>query len=444
MDIKFKKYALKNGIKVMIIPLDTKLTHISANFLLGFNNESKEITELTHYYEHLLGRLTSKKFKSSQKVFNEISRRGGFSNAHVNSYEMVVYISGLYNDLEYYMDIMSNSIMNFYIDKSIAKKEKNAVVQELNNYIADVEYDFDNKIFKYLHPKYYYMSDQKHHIKTVKTFTLSHVKKFIKNKVCSKDMVLSITCPKNKVRETKNNIDKYFGKIKRNNKCKNIYPILQHNNKEFKIIHVENKHNDNVIVRIYVYKNIEFMSKENIILGLLKNILFNFQTGIFYKILRTKLGLIYNTGMSIDIDIMNSKASYYYLYTQCEAKNLPLLISEIIKILSTYKITNKDISDAKNRNKVSYENKKFNNLTSYNYEYKTHILYNKKFISNEEYFKMVDNIEPCDVKAFYDTFKNDILSKGILFYYSRKNINKSIDKYVKKSVIQNKYKMLYI
>ena len=104
----------------------------------------------------------------------------------------------------------------------------------------------------------------------------------------------------------------------------------------------------------------------------------------------------------------------------------------------------KDISDAKNSNKVKYENKKFYDLTSYNYEYKTHILYNKKFISNEEYFKMVDNIEPCDVKAFYDTFKNDILSKGILFYYSRKNINKSIDKYVKKSVIQNKYKMLYI
>jgi predicted Zn-dependent peptidase len=199
-----------------------------------------------------------------------------------------------------------------------------------------------------------------------------------------------------------------------------------------------------VIVRIYVYKNIEFMSKENIILGLLKNILFNFETGIFYKILRTKLGLIYKTGISYDIDIMNSKASYYFIYTQCEAKNLPLLISEIIKILSTYKITNKDISNSKNRNKVSYENKKFYDLTSYNYEYKTHMMYDKKFISNEEYFKMVDNISANDVKDFYDTFKNDILSKGILFYYSRKNINKSIDKYVKKSVIKNKYKMLYI
>ncbi len=72
------------------------------------------------------------------------------------------------------------------------------------------------------------------------------------------------------------------------------------------------------------------------------------------------------------------------------------------------------------------------------------MIYNKKFISNEEYFKMVDNISANDVKDFYDTFKNDILNKGILFYYSRKNINKSIDKYVKKSVIKNKYKMLYI
>ena len=70
MDIKFKKYVLDNDIKVIIIPLDTKLTHISANYLLGYNHETPDISELTHYYEHLLGRLTSKKYKETSKQNN--------------------------------------------------------------------------------------------------------------------------------------------------------------------------------------------------------------------------------------------------------------------------------------------------------------------------------------------------------------------------------------
>jgi predicted Zn-dependent peptidase len=444
MDIKFKKYVLDNDIKVIIIPLDTKLTHISANYLLGFNHETPDISELTHYYEHLLARLTSKKYKNAKYIDNEISKRGGYSNAYVDEYDMCVYINGLYKDLEFYMDILSNSIRNFYIDKKIAKKEKNAVVQELNNMTSDLEYEFDTKIFKYLHPKYFHMRDYKSHIKKVKKFTMKDIHKFIKNKICSKNLLISITCPKNKVRETQVNVKKYFGKIKRYNKCSIIYPILQYNNNKFKIIHVENKHNDNVIVRLYVCKKIEYLSKENIILNLLNTILFNFHTGIFYKILRTKLGLIYNIGMSYNIDIINAKSSYYYIYTQCEAKNFPIIVNEIIKILKTYKITNQDVVNAKNTKQVMFENKKFHNLTSFNNDYNIHFLFNKNFLTNKEYYKLFTDISLSDVKTYFETFKEDILNKGILFYYSKKNLNSNVDKYLKKSIIKNKYKMLYI
>jgi hypothetical protein len=35
MDINIKRLKLKNGIRVIIVPLKTKLTYISTNFLLG-------------------------------------------------------------------------------------------------------------------------------------------------------------------------------------------------------------------------------------------------------------------------------------------------------------------------------------------------------------------------------------------------------------------------
>ena len=54
MEAKFKRYVLKNGIKVIIFPLKTKMTYISLSMLLGSYHEKKGEGNLTHYYEHLL------------------------------------------------------------------------------------------------------------------------------------------------------------------------------------------------------------------------------------------------------------------------------------------------------------------------------------------------------------------------------------------------------
>ena len=102
------------------------------------------------------------------------------------------------------------------------------------------------------------------------------------------------------------------------------------------------------------------------------------------------------------------------------------------------------MEDAKNTKLVKFEDKKFHSLTSYNSDYNTHFLFNKKFLTNKEYYKLFTDITTNDVKTYFETFKQDILTKGILFYYSKKNLNSNVDKYLKKSIIKNKYKMLYI
>ena len=116
MDINIKRLKLKNGIRVIIVPLKTKLTYISTNFLLGRNQEKKDEVGLTHYCEHLLARLTSQKYKDVNYISDEIFKRGGLHNATVSDYEMEIYISGLFVDLEFYMDILSNTISKFYIE----------------------------------------------------------------------------------------------------------------------------------------------------------------------------------------------------------------------------------------------------------------------------------------------------------------------------------------
>ena len=117
MSVNIKRLRLKNGIRVVIVPLKTKLTYISTNYLFGQYQEKKHEMGLTHYCEHLLGSLTSEKYKNSIYVSEEIYKKGGEFNAYVSDYELCIHISGLYDDLEFYIDILSNTINNFYVEK---------------------------------------------------------------------------------------------------------------------------------------------------------------------------------------------------------------------------------------------------------------------------------------------------------------------------------------
>jgi len=334
MDTNIKKYALKNGIKVIIVPLKTKMTYISLSMLLGSYHERKGEGNLTHYYEHLLARLSSDKYKDYKYIGNEITKRGGNKNAYVNNYELFVYIKGFYEDFEFYIDVISNSIKKFYIDPKIANTEKGAVIQELRNIISRENYDFDFLIFKYLYPKHYHLEDFKRDINYIKKYNIKLIRKFIRNKILTNNIVINAACPRHKIKKTIQIINKYFGAIKKSKKQSINYPVLSVNNNKLKIVQIKNKkQDDNTIINIYTYMNIKFLSKEHLIQGLLQKILFNFELGVFYRELRESLGIIYNIHLYNNINVRNSKESYYNIVTKCSLKNVPTVINKIFDIL---------------------------------------------------------------------------------------------------------------
>jgi len=426
MEAKFKRYVLKNGIKVIIFPLKTKMTYISVSMLLGSYHEKKGEGNLTHYYEHLLGRLSSTKYKDYKYIGNEIIKRGGYSNAYVNNYELSIFIKGFYDDFEFYIDILSNSINKFYIDPKIANNEKGAVIQELRNIVSQSNYNFDFEIFKYLYPRYYYLEDYKRDIKYVKKYNIKLIREFIKNKIFTENMVINISCPENKFNDTVKIINKYFGIIKKKKKIIK-YPLLINNNNNIKIIQIKNKVVDNnTIINIYTYMNIKFLSKENLILKLLNIILFNFEIGIFYKELREKSGLVYSIKLYDNISIKNSKESYYNIVTTCSINNVPLVINKIFTILNNYKITNEEISYAKKKIEAENEYDKFYTLESYHSYQRIFLLYNIPFKSKKEVLDDIKNIKDIEIQQFFDIFKKKIINSSYIFYYSSRNIDKLI------------------
>ena len=434
MAANIKQLKLKNGIRIIIVPLNTKLTYISTNYLLGrFKEKSKE-AGLTHYCEHLLGCLTSQKYKSSAYISDEIYRRGGEYNAFVSDYELSIYIKGIYDDLEFYMDILSNTINHFYVDEDIKKKEKGAIIQENMGYISNNNYMFEYNTFKFLYPKYSYLADCKKQIKYIKYFDDKKVNSYIKKHINTDNLVISITCPLNKVKETIKNVDKYFGIIKyKKTICE--YPVIKHSNTSIKIVNIRNSITDkNTSIAIHLSKRIEYLSEEYLILNFyIKKILFNFDVGIFYKKLRKELGIIYNIGIAVNVDNYNPDMSNYVITSKCHSKYTMVFLDNFIDILKNYEIEEEHIFNAKRHFKYIYESTKFYNLSSYNNEYKNQILFNKEFVASKDIYKKLISIKLSQIKEYYkNVFVKDILAKHILFYYSNKNINKAIVSLYKK------------
>ena len=431
-----KQLKLKNGIRIILVPLRTKLTYISANYLLGRYQEKRNEAGLTHYCEHLLGSLTSQKYKSSTYISDEIYRRGGNYNAYVSDYEMSIYIKGIYDDLEFYMDILSNTINHFYVEEDIKIKEKGAIIQEYMGYISNSDYMFEYNVFKYLYPKYSYLADYKKQIKYLKHFDDKKVNGYINKYLSTENLVISVTCPTNKINETIKNIKKYFGVIK-HKKSMLDYPVIKHSNTGIKIVNIRKITVDkNNSIIIHLPKRIEFLSEEYLILSYyIKRILFNFDNGIFYKILRKKLGIIYNIGLNINVDNYNPDMSSYNITSKSHSKYTLVFIENFLNILKNYEIEDELIINAKRYFKYMYETTKFYNLTSYNDDYKNQLLFNKEYVTSKEIYKKIISIKSSDIKAYYkNVFVKDILSRHIFFYYSNKNINNTIVSLYKKLI----------
>ena len=443
MGVTIKRLQLKNGIRVIIVSLKTNLTHISTNFLLGERQEKKSDSGITHYCEHLLASTTSKKYKDAKYIASEIYRRGGYKNAYVNNYEMSIYISGFYKDLEFYMDILSNTINDFYIEKYIEIKEKKAVVQEYRNILSNYKFDFN--IFKFLYPKYSYFEDYNRQIKILKKFNNKKIKSYIKSHLNTDNHIITITCPTNKIKETIKNLKKYFGIIKYK-KSKHVYPVLKHDNTHIKIVNIKNDRKDtNNFISIHLSKSISYMSDEHMILQYIQIILFNFENGVFYSILRKKLGIIYNIRLYINIDKYDAKMSYYRILSQCADKDVPMFINAILDILKNYELIEDDINNAKNHIKFTYENNRFYKLTTFNDEYKEQLLFSNNIIDKKAMYKKLLSIKSQKIKEYYKkVFTKELLTRHILFYYSNTNINKTIEPVYKKQLPGAIYKLYYV
>tara|TARA_B110000259_G_C14034473_1_gene408597 strand:- start:15599 stop:16957 length:1359 start_codon:yes stop_codon:yes gene_type:complete len=445
MDLKSKKiYKLDNGIRVLLLPLDdTKLVNIKLSILLGQNHETNKTHGITHYIEHLMAHFTSKKYKNYKIIKEKLSKVGASSNASVSDYKFNIYIYGLYSNIEMFMDILSNTFKDFYIDDNIFSQEKEAVINEVTNkYIKTDSYIFYQKMNKYLYKKNYKIYDYCEDIKLINSFDKKKIYKFFYEYFIFKNMVLTISFNKKYTKHINNLVKKYFN-FKDKNKKKNIrkiqYPLLFKKNNKLRIINIFNKninlYNNSEIVFTY-YDDIKIYSKRWCVLHYISKLLSNFEGPLMDK-MRTELGLVYTINLHIDIDEYNSKNTKCTIYSSCIETKLPLFITNLLLLIDN--LSKKDLKNFKN-----IYNKKLININEINknsifswQQYENNLLYKQNIINNKKILNIFKNITINDLNKELIILKKNFLNKGMLFYYSNKNYNKIIKENKNSKIFKN-------
>jgi predicted Zn-dependent peptidase len=231
----------------------------------------------------------------------------------------------------------------------------------------------------------------------------------------------------NKVANTLKLAKKYFDIPNKNKKQQIKYPIYQYDSKYMKVLYIKNNNKiENATIRLIVDDSIEYLSNEHLALMYLKEILFNFETGVFYKILRDKLGLIYHISLDLNVDMINPISSSYYIETSVNYKLLPQFLKVIIDIIKNLKLTNEQINNGRAAFLVKNEFQKFNDLTSYNEYYSSYLLHKLPIVERSVIKSKLLKINNDIIIKILNKFKKDILKEGLIFYYAKHNMNDAI------------------
>ena len=414
---------LKNGLKLIRVPnTETNLILFQILMKLGNDLETKSILECGHFIEHLFSMFTSPKYPDGKKNREDMALKNIDLDAEIQNKSIKFVLEFEKKNIDYVIDLVTNALLDFKVDKTMFKQEQNAVIEELNEIIKDADYEFETKINKLLFKDHQRSYSEKIRLNNTKRLTPSNIETYYKKYFTSKNYVIGIF----------GDIDvKYYNILKTNmNKLKNKHsykyndysliirePIIFHNNKE----QISN-------LKLIFNINTTLFEKEYYIIRGLIDILTGDLNSLLLKVLRNEKGLVYHCDGNYDIDVYNKGMSLVTITTLCNTKNLLKVIEYIIEVLNYTKtdyIHDKYINAYKSLVKIQKQkdifSKKPNDVLT---NYCTNLLWNKPIISfHNEYVKLGNINKEILKKQAKTIFKKSNL---VVCYDGNKNMNKEI------------------
>ncbi|HXV27956.1 MAG TPA: pitrilysin family protein, partial [bacterium] len=124
---------LPNGLKMVTIPMYERNSAAVAIWVrTGARFETKPVSGVSHYLEHMLFKGTRK--RSTRQIKEEIEGVGGMLNAFTSE-EVTCYFAKLLNQhFEKALDVLSDMINHATLEKTEIEKERSVILEEIKMY----------------------------------------------------------------------------------------------------------------------------------------------------------------------------------------------------------------------------------------------------------------------------------------------------------------------
>jgi predicted Zn-dependent peptidase len=132
--MKFKEFTFDNGLRLVVVPLKGSLsTTVLTLAGVGSHNETKKVSGLSHFLEHMCFKGTEKRAKSSD-ITRELDAIGAQYNAFTG-YEYTGYYAKAHP--KYFskiLDVVSDIYLHSKLAQDEMEKERGVIIEEINMY----------------------------------------------------------------------------------------------------------------------------------------------------------------------------------------------------------------------------------------------------------------------------------------------------------------------
>jgi len=312
LNFDVKKHLLDNGLEVVTIKKDTKITSINVGIKVGSLYENIDEKGISHFIEHMLFKGT--KDRTYEELNDELEFLGGEYNAYTDYTSTVYTISCLEEELINAIEIIGDMIINPDFNSEELEKERGVILAEMRaskDDIEDLSFKRTNEVAFKNNPLRFDVAGLE---KNVKAYKKNDLLDFYNKYYLPNNSLITIVSSLEH-EEAFNQIKKVFSPWKAGKKKEVV--IREENNIPKSVTTIKNNIEQNTIVYLYTFYD---LSKDlELPLRILNHRLGESSNSLLFREVREKRGLAYDIYTSID---MTNNVKTLYIYTSVGEEDL--------------------------------------------------------------------------------------------------------------------------
>jgi predicted Zn-dependent peptidase len=425
--MKFKKTTLKNGLRIITVPMaGTQTATILLMVGVGARHESEKEAGVSHFIEHMLFKGTQKR-PDARAISEELDAIGGEFNAFTSK-ERTGYHAKV--DAQHFttaVDVICDIFLNSKIEDVEIKKERGSIIQELEMYEDRPSQKVWDVFYQLLYGKNSLGRDIIGYKKTLKTFTRQDLIAYMQKHYVAKETVICLAGKFNEKQVLKQ-IQNSFAKFTPG--AKNIFEkVVEKQNAPAVKAHFKKTDQTSVLIGNRAYdKN----HPDRHALALLSVILGGNMSSRLFAEIREKRGLAYSVYTNVET---HHDSGYLVAKMGVAHKNLALateVVLEQFEKMKTELVGEQELQRAKDylKGKAVMDLEASDEVAQFFGEQE---LVKGKIMTLEELFAKLEKVKAADIRRVaQNVFRKETLNLAVVGPHKETALKKMLSEIVLK------------